>query len=118
MLDLIREDKLDGIVADEVMAVGRTFGEILELPVVTLSNALPLKMSSEIPPPLCLGAIEQEFGDTFVTGLPTGPDLFTLCTPTSGGFKVFTDNRAEVAEQLALLAHVSDSTGVRFSSAR
>ena len=52
VLDLIREDKLDGIVADEVMAVGRTFGEILELPVVTLSNALPLKMSSEIPPPI------------------------------------------------------------------
>lgn len=52
VLDLIREDQVEGIIADEVMAVGRTVGEVLQVPTITLSNALPLRMSRELPPPV------------------------------------------------------------------
>ncbi len=52
ILDLIREDQVEGIIADEVMAVGRAVGEVLQVPTITLSNALPLRMTQELPPPI------------------------------------------------------------------
>ncbi len=63
LLDLLKRDDLDGIVSDEVMAIGRTLGEVLEIPVVTIANALPLRLETAVPPPL----VGWSYRDSFLT---------------------------------------------------
>ena len=52
---LIERDSIDGLVVDQVVPDGAAISRAMQLPYVTVCNALPFNLSPEVPPVFCHG---------------------------------------------------------------